>query len=77
MGQYLPGMVLVGSHVELADIQLRRLLEVDKCKGFELPVAKLASLFDEGFTDLHLPSLEKQWITQLEDFLELQAPLSS
>ncbi len=70
MGQYLPGMILVGSHVELADIQLRRLLEVDKCKGIELPVAKLASLFNEGFKDLHLPTLEKQWVTQLEELLE-------
>ncbi|MFM7239914.1 MAG: four-carbon acid sugar kinase family protein, partial [Cyanobium sp.] len=41
-GQPLPGLVLVGSHVPLADAQLERLLAEQGCSGLELPVAKLA-----------------------------------
>jgi len=40
-GEPLPGLVLVGSHVPLADQQLDRLLEQPSCDGVELPVDRL------------------------------------
>jgi len=46
LGQPLPGLVLVGSHVPLADAQLERLLQHSGCAGLELPVARLAHLVD-------------------------------
>jgi uncharacterized protein YgbK (DUF1537 family) len=56
-GQPLPGLVLVGSHVPLADAQLERLLQHPACAGLELPVARLAQL------------LEAEWLGQLQERL--------
>lgn len=43
-GAPLPGLVLVGSHVPLADSQLERLLAQPACAGVELDVALVAEL---------------------------------
>ncbi len=40
------GLVMVGSHVPLADAQLERLLAEPGCRGLELPVAKLARVLE-------------------------------
>ena len=37
-GRPMPGLVLVGSHVPLSDLQLERLLAEPACRGVELPV---------------------------------------
>ena len=36
--QYLPGLIVVGSYVELTTIQLNRILEIDLCKPIKLDV---------------------------------------
>ncbi len=69
-GQPLPGLVVVGSHVALADQQLTSLLAHERCRGIELPVARIARVLEGGSTDWLLPDLEAEWRSQLEQALE-------
>ena len=69
-GQLLPGLVVVGSHVPLADQQLKSLLANARCRGIELPVARIARVLEGGSPDLLLPDLEAEWRRQLELALE-------
>ena len=69
-GQPLPGLVVVGSHVSLADQQLKSLLANEGCRGIELPVARIARVLEGGSPDLLLPDLEAEWRLQLEQALE-------
>ena len=68
--QPLPGLVVVGSHVALADQQLEVLLADARCRGLELPVARIARVLEGGSPDLLLPDLEAEWRSQLEQALE-------
>jgi uncharacterized protein YgbK (DUF1537 family) len=61
-GQPLPGLVLVGSHVPLADAQLERLLQEPACAGLELPVAHLAAAVETEWA-------EAEWLVQLQERL--------
>ncbi|MFO7628772.1 MAG: four-carbon acid sugar kinase family protein [Prochlorococcaceae cyanobacterium] len=68
-GAPLPGLVLVGSHVPLADAQLAELLQEPDCALVELEVAKLWRLL-EGPAPLELlASLERSWLAQLQAVL--------
>ncbi len=68
-GGPLPGLVLVGSHVPLADAQLELLLAEPSCGGVEIAVAKLARVL-EGPVPLEMQaSLEQAWLEQLESVL--------
>ena len=69
-GEPLPGLVVVGSHVALADQQLKSLLANERCRGIELPVARIARVLEGGSPDLLLPDLEAEWRSQLELALE-------
>jgi uncharacterized protein YgbK (DUF1537 family) len=62
LGQPLPGLVLVGSHVPLADAQLERLLQQSGCAGLELPVARLAAAVETEW-------LQAEWLEQLQERL--------
>ncbi len=64
-----PGLVLVGSHVPLADLQLERLLAQPGCSGVEISVAKLARLLEGPLPDRLLASLEQTWLEQLRAVL--------
>ncbi|MGC6482638.1 MAG: four-carbon acid sugar kinase family protein [Synechococcus sp.] len=68
-GTRQPGLVLVGSHVPLADQQLQQLLRQPQCHGVELPVARIARVLDAGPRDWLLPDLEAEWRMQLEKVL--------
>ena len=70
LGQPLPGLVVVGSHVALADQQLTSLLANARCRGIELPVARIARVLEGGSSDWLLPDLEAEWRSQLELALE-------
>ena len=61
----LPGLVLVGSHVPLADAQLAELLQEPGCAGLELPVAKVARVLEGPEPAALLASLEVAWLEQL------------
>ena len=69
MGVALPGLVLVGSHVPLADVQLAELLTDDRCAGLELPVARIARVLEGGTPDLLLADLECEWGEHLQSCL--------
>jgi uncharacterized protein YgbK (DUF1537 family) len=62
LGQLLPGLVLVGSHVPLADAQLERLLQQSACAGLELPVARLAAAVETEWLDV-------EWLEYLQERL--------
>ena len=69
-GLPLPGLVLVGSHVPLADAQLEVLLQEPGCLGLELPVARLARVLDGPEPAALLASLERSWREQLQQLLD-------
>jgi uncharacterized protein YgbK (DUF1537 family) len=68
-GAPLSGLVLVGSHVPLADAQLERLLQEPGCEGLEIQVAKFARLLAGPEPAALLASLEQTWRAQLEQRL--------
>lgn len=65
----LPGLVLVGSHVPLADRQLEHLLAEPACVGVELEVAKVQRLLEGPEPVRLLASLELAWGQRLADVL--------
>jgi len=68
-GQPLPGLVLVGSHVSLADAQVQSLLAESACGGVDLEVAKVARVLAGPLPDRLLPSLENAWLERLQAVL--------
>jgi uncharacterized protein YgbK (DUF1537 family) len=66
----LPVLVVVGSHVPLADQQLEQLLQEPACEGVEIPVAKLARVLDGPATPELIRSLERSWLEQLQAVLD-------
>ena len=68
-GQGRPGLVMVGSHVPLADQQLERLLAEPTCSAIELPVRRIARVVEGPTPDLMLNDLETIWRAQLRDAL--------
>ncbi|MFM7674852.1 MAG: four-carbon acid sugar kinase family protein, partial [Synechococcus sp.] len=65
-GTPLPGLVLVGSHVPLADAQLELLLADPACGGVELEVRRLARVLEGPLPEPLLASLEQEWWEALE-----------
>ena len=68
-GRPLPGLVMVGSYVPLADSQLQYLLAHPMCVGLEIPVHKFASVLDCATCDLMLNDLEQNWLARLRSLL--------
>jgi uncharacterized protein YgbK (DUF1537 family) len=68
-GEPLPGLVLVGSHVPLADAQLAQLLREPACALVELDVAKLWRVLEGPAPTELLGSLERSWLAQLRALL--------
>jgi uncharacterized protein YgbK (DUF1537 family) len=69
-GKRLPVLVVVGSHVPLADQQLEQLLQEPACEGVEIPVAKLARVLDGPAAPELIRSLERSWLEQLQAVLD-------
>jgi uncharacterized protein YgbK (DUF1537 family) len=65
----LPGLVLVGSHVPLADAQLEQLLAAPGCAGVELDVARVQRVLEGPLPDRLLASLEQAWLERLQGVL--------
>tara|TARA_Y100001968_G_scaffold324142_1_gene362923 strand:+ start:5759 stop:7117 length:1359 start_codon:yes stop_codon:yes gene_type:complete len=64
------GLIIVGSHVKLADQQLEILLKDCACEGIELPVRKIARILDGSLPNLLLNDLENQWFFELKNILD-------
>jgi len=69
-GAPLPALVMVGSHVPLADQQLEQLLQEPGCHGLELPVTTLARVLEGPAPRELLSSLEHSWLADLRASLE-------
>jgi uncharacterized protein YgbK (DUF1537 family) len=69
-GTALPGLVLVGSHVPLADAQLARLLAEPACGGVEVEVARLHRVLEGPLPEHLLDSLELEWRERLVRLLD-------
>jgi uncharacterized protein YgbK (DUF1537 family) len=75
-GAPLPGLVLVGSHVPLADAQLAALLVEPACGLVELDVAKVQRVLEGPAPAELLASLERSWLAQLQALLAVgQTPV--
>ncbi|MEB3172776.1 MAG: four-carbon acid sugar kinase family protein [Cyanobacteriota bacterium] len=69
-GDPLPALVLVGSHVPLADAQLAHLLQaVPDCALVEIDVAKLARVLEGPAPAALLASLEAAWLARVRELL--------
>ncbi len=65
-----PGLVMVGSHVSLADAQLTRLLDEDECEGIELSVRELAGVLNDDCSRLNLSDFEMHYFQKLNKVLD-------
>ena len=75
-GDWLPGLVVMGSHVPLADQQLETLLAASACSGLELPVAQIARALEGGSPDWLLADLELEWLQWMRAVLaQRQTPV--
>ena len=63
------GLIMVGSHVHLADQQLERLLIENDCEGIELPASKISRVLDGSLPDFLLEDLENVWFDQIKKIL--------
>ena len=68
-GCRLPGLVMVGSHVPLADQQLELLLAEDACVPIEISVPRIARVLEGPIPDLLMADLERVWREQLQHAL--------
>ncbi|MCS5706461.1 four-carbon acid sugar kinase family protein [Synechococcus sp. FGCU-3] len=64
-GESMPGMVLVGSHVPLADAQLAELLADPACFGVEISVPKVVRLLKDPAPAAVWASFELSYLEQL------------
>jgi uncharacterized protein YgbK (DUF1537 family) len=69
-GRPLPGLVVVGSHVPLADAQLESLLQEPACAGVELLVARLARFLQDEEQQGPIAALQNDLLHQLRQHLQ-------
>ena len=69
-GSAWPGLVMVGSHVPLANQQLQCLLAQPSCRGIELPVRRIARVLDGAMADLLMRDLKRDWQQQITEVLD-------
>lgn len=69
-GRLMPGLVMVGSHVPLADQQLDALLQAPGCRGIELTVPRLARVLGGPLPERLLADLERGWIAAAQSILQ-------
>jgi uncharacterized protein YgbK (DUF1537 family) len=69
-GKRLPVLVVVGSHVPLADQQLEQVLQDPGCAGVEISVTKLARALEGPTAPELIRSLERSWLAQLQAALD-------
>ena len=65
----LPVLVLVGSHVPLADAQLACLLAEPACQGVAIDVRRVARVLEGPVASELLASLQQAWLGQLREAL--------
>ena len=68
--EYKPGLIMVGSHVQLATDQLEILLKEKSCEGLEIPVRKLAYIFVLDECQQLILEFEGILLSQIESILD-------
>ncbi len=68
--EYKPGLIMVGSHVQLATDQLETLLKEKFCEGLEIPVSKLADIFVLDDCQQLILELEGILLSKIESILD-------
>ncbi len=68
--KYMPGLIMVGSHVQLATDQLDILLKEESCEGLEIPVSKLADIFVLDECQQLILELEGLLLSKIESILD-------
>ncbi len=68
--EYKPGLIMVGSHVQLATDQLEILLKEKSCEGLEIPVRKLADIFVLDEYKQLILELEGILLSEIESMLD-------
>ena len=67
--EYKPGLIVVGSHVQLATDQLEILLKENSCEALEIPVIKLAEMFSVDEYQQFILDLESILLSRIESIL--------
>ena len=70
--KYKPGLIIVGSHVQLATDQLDFLLKDNSCEGLEIPVSKLANIFSLEDCQDEILELEKILLSRIDYILDIK-----
>jgi len=69
-GYSMPGLVVVGSHVPLADMQLRYILSDPCTEGVEIYVDEILTILDGPASDQNLVSLVEHLTVQVQIILD-------
>jgi len=69
---YKPGLIMGGSHVQLATDQLEVLMKDNSCKGLEIPVSKLADIFASEDCQEEISKLEEILLSKIDDILDVK-----
>ena len=69
-GKLKPGLVMVGSHVQLADEQLDCLLTNNQCFPIELPLKEIEKVLSRPSSDFFLKKMKTYWIKQINIALD-------
>ena len=65
----LPGLVMVGSYVPLADQQLVHLLSHPHCVGLEIPVHRVSQILDSASSEALMKHIEYNLLVELRSLL--------
>ncbi len=68
--EYKPGLIMIGSHVQLATDQLEVLLKDNCCEGLEIPVRKLADIFSLEYSKTEILELEEMLFSKINNILD-------
>ena len=68
-GKLRPGLVMVGSYVELANQQVDFLLSEDSCVGVELPVHPFERALGESLLEMDFSEIRDQLLCDINDIL--------
>nr|AUG32463.1 hypothetical protein PLO_469 [Paulinella longichromatophora] len=68
-GEPLPGLIMVGSYVPLADSQLENLLADPLCTGLELPLSQLVNILKEPTSTKIIAQFEQKWFQELQTII--------
>ena len=68
--EYKSGLIMVGSHVQLATDQLNILLQENSCEGLEVPVSKFAEIFVKEECQNLILDLEGVLLSKIDQILD-------